>query len=680
MAVISKDLGAVTAYAAAVNRGYTGTKEEFETLMASYATVAQQAAESAQSAEQSAQSASGSATDAQTAQGTAQQAATDAQTAQASAQGYAQSAQQSAQSASQYAQSAESAKDTAVDAVDGFASGAQQALDGVNQAGNNWKSLAQAKALDSEAYAIGTRDGEDVGTQDETYHNNAKWYAQQGSTSAQTASDAAQTATTKAGEAQASASAAAESARTLTIDATLTQSGQAADSKVVGDAVEEIKDEANNCLQIEEIWKESEFALSTDKLRNNTTFEETTSSSFNNTVISVEEGEQYKISGWSNQAEYAPAYWSDSELIAVIPVQRGAFTEYKTVAPSGATKMMINGRTTIPIVVTRNLQTEKSAKFIKELVRQHLGVQRTETDQINVFMSGYDENVDLECRFTRKSGNNLPDIQGWYRCVNTGAKVLTASDGTEESILKSSSDFLGPSVVYAVNNMDGDFPTLTDRKLTGGWHMYDSMTSGDYSATARNVSLDIKCDGKSIAQGEQARGDEVVITIVNRLQASNTEKADGTGREVAELTYRITFRDDFRADVYGTIKALEEIHYAEFIGISAYLMSGQPFRWVGSRVNRQPIVPSASAQRSGDKNCTSILQTGVTDVFEIAIDPTYDLGTMYANQWSNSFTSSSNKGYANYINQDAQRTDGSRLALNADDMVHWHGYYNFCSI
>jgi len=242
MAVISKDLGAVTAYAAAVNRGYTGTKEEFETLMASYATVAEQAAESATNAGQSAQSASQSATDAQTAQGTAQQAATDAQSAQASAQGFAQSAQQSAQSASQSAQTAESAKNTAVDAVDGFAAGAQQALDGVNQAGNNWKSLAQAKALDSEAYALGTRDGEDVGSQDETYHNNAKYYAEQGGASAQTATDkageaqqSAQTATVKAGEAAQSASAAAESARTLTIDATLTQAGQAADSKAVGD-------------------------------------------------------------------------------------------------------------------------------------------------------------------------------------------------------------------------------------------------------------------------------------------------------------------------------------------------------------------------------------------------------------------------------------------------------------
>lgn len=237
MAVISKDLGAVTAYAAAVNRGYTGTKEEFETLMASYATVAEQAQASATSAGQSATDASGSAQTAETAKNTAQQAATDAQTAQTQAQGYAQSAQASAQDAQDYAQNAESAKDTAVDAVDGFAAGAQQALDGVNQAGNNWKSLAQAQKLDAEAWATGKRDGEDVGSSDPAYHNNAKYYAESAGTDATTASDAAQTATQKASDAQTSAEAAAESARTLTIDSTLTQSGQAADSKAVGDAL-----------------------------------------------------------------------------------------------------------------------------------------------------------------------------------------------------------------------------------------------------------------------------------------------------------------------------------------------------------------------------------------------------------------------------------------------------------
>lgn len=50
------DIGAITAYADAVNGGYTGTKQEWEALMASYATVAQQAAASAALAEQHAAS------------------------------------------------------------------------------------------------------------------------------------------------------------------------------------------------------------------------------------------------------------------------------------------------------------------------------------------------------------------------------------------------------------------------------------------------------------------------------------------------------------------------------------------------------------------------------------------------------------------------------------------------
>jgi len=74
----------------------------------------------------------------------------------------------------------------------------------------------------------------------------ASGYAQTATDKAGEAQQSAQTATVKAGEAAQSASAAAESARTLTIDATLTQSGQAADAKVVGDEITGLKEDLNN--------------------------------------------------------------------------------------------------------------------------------------------------------------------------------------------------------------------------------------------------------------------------------------------------------------------------------------------------------------------------------------------------------------------------------------------------
>lgn len=51
MSTVVKDLGPVTAYADAVAAGYTGTKEEWQTLMASYASVAEEAQEAREGAE-----------------------------------------------------------------------------------------------------------------------------------------------------------------------------------------------------------------------------------------------------------------------------------------------------------------------------------------------------------------------------------------------------------------------------------------------------------------------------------------------------------------------------------------------------------------------------------------------------------------------------------------------------
>lgn len=59
--VVRKRLGAVTAYRYAVTQGYTGTEHEFAALMASYGTVAQEAAESAIAAAESASEAAASA-------------------------------------------------------------------------------------------------------------------------------------------------------------------------------------------------------------------------------------------------------------------------------------------------------------------------------------------------------------------------------------------------------------------------------------------------------------------------------------------------------------------------------------------------------------------------------------------------------------------------------------------
>ena len=79
MAVVTTNLGTVTAYGDAVAAGYTGTKAQWQALMADYATVGTQAAQDAQTASTAAQNAS---TAAQTATTKANEASQSAETAQ----------------------------------------------------------------------------------------------------------------------------------------------------------------------------------------------------------------------------------------------------------------------------------------------------------------------------------------------------------------------------------------------------------------------------------------------------------------------------------------------------------------------------------------------------------------------------------------------------------------------
>ena len=91
MAVVTTNLGAVTAYGDAVAAGYTGTKAEWQALMASYATIGQQAVDAKNAAVAAKDTAVAKATEATTAATTA---TTKASEASASAQSIAQSAAQ----------------------------------------------------------------------------------------------------------------------------------------------------------------------------------------------------------------------------------------------------------------------------------------------------------------------------------------------------------------------------------------------------------------------------------------------------------------------------------------------------------------------------------------------------------------------------------------------------------
>ena len=155
MSTVVKDLGAVSAYAYAVEKGYTGTEAEFAELMADYAEVGQRAEDAAESAlnsktaaQTAATTATNKASEATTAAQTATTKAGEAQTSAQTASSKASEASQSASQASGYAQTAETAKTDAQTAKTQAETARDNAVTAKTAA-----ETAQGKAEDAQAAA-----------------------------------------------------------------------------------------------------------------------------------------------------------------------------------------------------------------------------------------------------------------------------------------------------------------------------------------------------------------------------------------------------------------------------------------------------------------------------------------------------------------------------------------------
>lgn len=460
-----------------------------------------------------------------------------------------------------------------------------------------------------------------------------------------------------------------------------------------------LKEEINKKLNCKEEYVKQEITVIKGALINSLEHTQYNSPTMENATIPVIAGEKYKVKGWSVNTTYCGLALYNGKNTTRIISNTGAFDTEITI-PDGITTMYINGRIAdSPISVSKfetinsdsfwleyNSLTEKTKdterridilerKEVNDTIYKY-GVNHISNGVVDVFLHKYDDTHDLNIGFKKKSGNNLPDFFVWQLFENTSNKVLIDKNNLAASrtISQGDTDYLSPSTVYAANNGNGDFSDFTSGKLTGGWHMYNSKTSGDYTATARNISCKIYCDGKEILIGEKARGNEIIIDIVNRLQGSNTEKLDGTGREIVEQHFRITFGNDHKVIVDGEITALEDILYANYYGVSYYFFTPQrtvPCFLIGDKVTRIGVLPSVSLHRS-DANCAAIKTITDTDVFEMGIDTSIDLGNFSNNRGWN-MQISSLKAYPMLIMQTEKE---KMLTIPKDGKAFWRGYYN----
>lgn len=201
MSTLIKDLGAVSAYAYAVEKGYTGTEDEFASLMYDYTDVIQIASEARDGAVAANASAQEAKTEAQTASNTANEAANKATSKASEASASVTEAGKATNAAVAAKTAAETAQQRAETAQQASEDAQRKAEIAKNEAQEN-ATIANNKASKASQYATTATN---KASEASTSAKNAKTYSEQSQASATTAN-------TKADEASASANSARVSA------------------------------------------------------------------------------------------------------------------------------------------------------------------------------------------------------------------------------------------------------------------------------------------------------------------------------------------------------------------------------------------------------------------------------------------------------------------------------------
>ena len=385
--------------------------------------------------------------------------------------------------------------------------------------------------------------------------------------------------------------------------------------------------------------------------------------------LTIEGGKQYSIG-------LVPAYGSAStpwmslptgicfydEEQTAIPYRDGGSTNLATfTTPASARYCRFNIMTSslsVNIIKSRNMlvygdsmpTTYSAYTGDSKTPKLKLPIEYSLSGGILTVTSGYgDGNIVVE--FGRRGPNNLPDF-----------RYITA-DGRQK--YNNSTDWFGPFVLEALSNIDGD--DINNSTYTGGNHNYANTGSMDSTATARNLSLAYYADGKSLSDGDSGFCSSLEIAWKNRVQAFNTRKADGTGREVLEERHTLKF-DGTEWEAYVEIEALENLFCRQYYGFQCAVTQYPTIYMIGASY-RKPFTYT-SPHDSGNYNPNIYIAHDTNDRLEMEVDRTLDLGrgALYGTSGTQGFRTSGSKGYTYFITQ---------KNLEANDVYSARGWYRF---
>jgi hypothetical protein len=283
-------------------------------------------------------------------------------------------------------------------------------------------------------------------------------------------------------------------------------------------------------------------------------------------------------------------------------------------------------------------------------------------DVVNV-VSKYNTINDLCVTLNKKGPNNIFDFSQWTLIPNTSNITTPGTSGTLMAI--NGTDMFGPYQVKATNNIDGDKPTSQD--YTGGNHGYNN--DANPPGTGRTTDIKLFIDGR-LVDAFTGYCNYIDIYRTNRVQATNTKKADGTGREVLEENIHLHY-DGYKWEANVLITFLEDVDLDLYYGmqtINSAWSDGVLYHGGTSRKWNTWAVDN----NSGNKKCNKMTLKKGSDYLELGIDTSVDIGdfSLDTNTFS-AFSKTYGKSYFNLV-------EGTKR-FTAGDMVSYKGYYRFYS-
>lgn len=369
------------------------------------------------------------------------------------------------------------------------------------------------------------------------------------------------------------------------------------------------------------------------------------------------------------------SHTTDQTFTTPINCEYIRFNYFQGNAKGGVTLDVLNSRC---VMVKGDLLPDSYVPFeesnlkekVKELLNRNLIDSDTLSDSIsyicppiyykidgdNIYVvSKYGNERDLVVHLNKRGANNIFDFS-YLNLIDNIDRKPSSNIADAVNLIGFGTDIHAPFLFDAVNNADGDG---TATNYTGGNHAYNNVKTG------RTIDVKFYINGKETNSGE-GYCNFVEIKWINRIQAKNTFKADGSGRECLEEKHSLFF-DGNEWKTHVEIVPLEDIIMHAWYGFQMYGTHKNDLypkiRYVGG-LNRTENIANEGT-KCGNNKATKFIIYGETHMAEVEIDPTYDLGdrSLFNGSDNAIYSSTAGKVYFYIINNKAQMETGNSYYL-----------------